>query len=167
MRYIGRLLLIAGIISIGMSQEEKAQASSSSDRVQIEEVSVMMSEVGPVVFLKARQRMVPIFVDPTVAGSIEGALSGIKLPRPLSHDLMHTILNAYGGKVSQVVIRLKDQIYYGELTISLDGQMRVFDSRSSDAIALAIHFGAPIWVGKDLLEKAGEIQHKTEEQQVL
>ena len=128
----------------------------AGDQVRIEDIKVMMSEVGPVVLLKAHDQVVPIFVDPTVAGSIEGALSGAKFHRPLSHDLMHTILNAFEGKVTQVVIRLKDRTYYGELTISLKGHTQVFDSRSSDAIALAIHFGAPIWVGQDVFEKVGE-----------
>ncbi|RMH06181.1 MAG: bifunctional nuclease family protein, partial [Nitrospirae bacterium] len=73
----------------------------------------------------------------------------------------------YGGKVDQVVIRLKDQIYYGELTISLQGKVKVLNSRSSDAIGLAIHFHAPILVGKDLLERAGEPDKPITDPQML
>ena len=75
--------------------------------------------------------------------------------RPLSHDLMHTILKEFDGRVSQVVVTLKDRIYYGALTVVVRDTAKVFDSRSSDAIALAIHFKAPILVSQELLDSAG------------
>jgi bifunctional DNase/RNase len=78
----------------------------------------------------------------------------------MSHDLMHTILDAYGGKVTQAVITLKDGTYYGALTVAFKDQVKVFDSRSSDSIALAVHFKAPILVGRDLLETAGKVPEK-------
>jgi bifunctional DNase/RNase len=128
----------------------------SSSQVQIREVEVRLSDHGPVVLLKAEERAIPIFVDPTVAGSIHSALTGQKLRRPLSHDLMHSILDAFGGRVTQVIITLKDGVYYGALSVSVKDANKVFDSRSSDAIALAVHFKAPIIVGRDLLESAGK-----------
>jgi bifunctional DNase/RNase len=94
-------------------------------------------------------------VDHTVAGSIQAALSGQSLPRPLSHDLMRTILESFGGRVVKTVITLKGGTYYGALTIVLQGTEKVFDSRSSDSIALAVHFKAPILVSRDLLNSAG------------
>jgi hypothetical protein len=75
----------------------------------------------------------------------------------MTHDLMHTILDAYGGKVTQTVITLKGGTYYGALTVAFKNQIKVFDSRSSDSIALAVHFKAPILVGRDLLESAGKV----------
>jgi bifunctional DNase/RNase len=129
----------------------------NSSQVQIREVEVRLSDHGPVVLLKAEERAIPIFVDPTVAGSIHSALTGQKLRRPLSHDLMHSILDAFGGRVTQVIITLKDGVYYGALSVSVKDAIKVFDSRSSDAIALAVHFKAPIIVGRDLLESAGKV----------
>ena len=126
-------------------------------QVKIADVQVRLSDHGPVVLLKAEGKVIPIFVDHTVAGSIQGALIGEKLPRPLSHDLMHTILESFGGKVTKTVITLKDGTYYGALSVSFKDQEKVFDSRSSDSIALAIHFKAPILVGRDLLESAGKV----------
>jgi len=114
-RYLGVLLWIVTLAGIG----EGAWGSrtwAETDQVQVEDVQVKFSQAGPVVLLKVDNRSIQIFVDPTVAGSIEGALTGRKFHRPLSHDLMHSILESYAGKVTQVVIRLKDQIYYGELT---------------------------------------------------
>jgi bifunctional DNase/RNase len=133
---------------------------SHSDSVKIAEVKVRISDHGPVVLLEAEGRTIPIFVDLTVALSIQGALNGEKLPRPMSHDLMHTILEAYGGKVMQTVITLKGGTYYGALTVAFKDQVKMFDSRSSDSIALAVHFKAPILVGRDLLESAGKIPEK-------
>ena len=145
------LALSAGMIiggALGSSAAETTQ-------VKIEHVQVSQTEHGFVVLLNAEGKVVPVFVDPTVALSIHGALSGEKTPRPLSHDLMHTILTTMNAKVTQVVITLRGGTYYGALSVATQETTKVFDSRSSDAIALAIHFKAPILVGRDLLDSAG------------
>lgn len=131
------------------------EESGDAPLVAIGDVRVRLSDHGPVVLLSAEGKTIPIFVDHTVAGSIQGALTGEKLPRPLSHDLMHTILEALGGRVIKTVITLKAGTYYGSLTIAFQGQEKVFDSRSSDSIALAIHFKAPILVDRAVLNAAG------------
>jgi bifunctional DNase/RNase len=151
------LLYCVPVCSIAQGEEP---FRSHSDPVKIAEVTVRMSDHGPVVLLQAEGRTIPIFIDLTVALSIQNALNGEKLPRPMSHDLMHTILDAYGGKVTQTVITLKNGTYYGALTVAFKDQVKVFDSRSSDSIALAVHFKAPILVGRELLETAGKIPEK-------
>ncbi len=133
---------------------------ATSEQVTITDVKVRMSEHGPVVLLQAEGKAIPIFVDVTVAVSIQGALNGERLPRPMSHDLMHTILESFGGTVTQTVITLKSGTYYGALTVAFQDNVKVFDSRSSDSIALAIHFKAPIIVGRDLLNSAGRLPEK-------
>jgi bifunctional DNase/RNase len=65
------------------------------------------------------------------------------------------VLQAFDGKVAQVVVTLKERTYHGALTVSMGKSTKVFDSRSSDAIALAIHFKAPILVSPELLDSAG------------
>jgi hypothetical protein len=149
---IGSVVLLAISVFAGVAHSAQTNAA----QVRIENVEVALTNVGPVVLLKAESRAVPVFVDQTVAESIHAALTKQKLPRPLSHDLMRTILQAYDGKVVQVVVTLKGATYYGALTIDLGGSSKVFDSRSSDAIALAVHFSAPIWVSRELLEKSGK-----------
>lgn len=144
------LILVASLV-IGSSLGSAAEPV----QVKIENVQVRLTDHGHVVLLKAEQKVIPVFVDPTVAISIHGALSGEKTRRPLSHDLMHTILTTLNAKVTQVVITLRDGTYYGALSIAMKDTTKVFDSRSSDAIALAIHFKAPILVGRDLLDSAG------------
>ncbi|WP_454064684.1 bifunctional nuclease family protein [Candidatus Nitrospira salsa] len=152
MRWTLVLLLSVGM-GVGVNAQEKFE--SEDEEVVIENVEVRVTPQGPVVLLEARERAIPIYVDPTVAGSIQGALNGLKFPRPLSHDLMHTMLEAYSIQVDRVFISLKDGVYYATMTLSLNGQLKIFDSRSSDAIALAVHFHTPIVVSRTLLESAG------------
>ncbi len=164
---IVRWILILGL-SVWIGEHVSAQETSEApDEVVIEKVEVQISSQGPVVLLEVGEQAIPIYVDPTVAGSIQGALSGLMFPRPLSHDLMHTILEAYSVAVDRVYISLKDGIYYATMTLSLNGQTKIFDSRSSDAIALAIHFHTPIVVSRDLLESAGKPLGRDDNQKVL
>jgi len=144
------ILIIAGLV-FGTSLGGAAEPV----QVKIEHVEVRLTDRGHVVLLKAEQKVIPVFVDPTVALSIHGALTGEKTKRPLSHDLMHTILTTMNAKVTQVVITMHGSTYFGALSVTTKDTTKVFDSRSSDAIALAIHFKAPILVGRDLLDSAG------------
>ena len=162
MRNLGMILLLLPL----SLDPYMTMAEERSDEVVIENVEVQVSEHGPVVLLEVGEKAIPIYVDPTVAGSIHGALSGQKFPRPLSHDLMHTILESYGVKVDRVFITLKAGIFYGTLTLSINGEAKQFDSRSSDAIALAIHFNTPIVVSKNLLDSAGKGLEEEKEGQV-
>ena len=130
-------------------------AAACAEQIAVESTEVRLSEMGPAVLLRVGNRAIPVFVDPVVAQSIQGALTGHKPVRPLSHDLMHSVLTGFGGRVTQVVVTLHEGIYYGALTVVMDGKTKVFDSRSSDAIALAIHARAPILVSRELLDQAG------------
>ncbi len=155
MRFVLALCFLC-VFAFPVSQADAA-SSGTSEQVTITDVKVRMSDHGPVVLLQAEGKAIPIFIDVTVALSIQGALNGERLPRPMSHDLMHTILEAFGGKVTQTVITLKSGTYFGALTVAFKDHVKVFDSRSSDSIALAIHFKAPIVVGRDLLNSAGRL----------
>lgn len=124
-------------------------------QVRIQSVEVRATVAGPVVLLRVYNRALPIFVDAIVAESIRGALKKQKSARPLTHDLMHTVLEAFDGKVTQVSVTLKDKTFYADLTVIVGKTTKIFDSRSSDAIALAIHFKAPILVSQELLDSSG------------
>ena len=137
-----------------------AQRTADAGLVRVEQVEVRGSVSGPVVLLKVQDKAIPIFVDAVVAESIQGALTGEKFPRPLSHDLMRTVLEAFEGKVTRVVITLKGATYYADLTVLMRGTAKVFDSRSSDAIALAVHFNAPMLVSQELVDKAGAVPNE-------
>lgn len=157
--FFGLLMLILVFVLI----VECAPALASSREIQIEKVEVQFLQRNPVVLLAVGDKAIPIFVDPTVAGSIQGALTGKKFPRPLSHDLMQSILKTYEVHVDRVFITLRDGVFYGTLTLSQNGRQQLFDSRSSDAIALAIHFQSPIFVERDLLDTEGQVMRLEKE----
>jgi uncharacterized protein len=148
-----KFLMLLLMLGWGMNY---APVWAHSKEVQIENVEVGFLLNNPVVLLAVGDKTIPIFVDPTVAGSIQGALKGEKIPRPFSHDLMQTILKHYGIRVDRVFITLQNGVFHGTITLSTNGGLQLFDSRSSDAIALAVHFKSPIFVERDLLETAGK-----------
>lgn len=154
-------LLLLGVLVSDRAVVAEGASTTPPELVTIAEVKVRVTDHGPVVLLQAEGKTIPIFVDLTVALSIQAALIGDKLERPMSHDLMSQILRTYGGKVTQTVITLKGGTYYGALTVAFRDEVKVFDSRSSDSIALAVHFKAPILVGRDLLNSAGRVLEKS------
>ena len=145
------LALILTLAPLAASAEKADDAG-----VEVQEVQVRMVNESPVVLLIIGDRFVPIHVDPTVAVSIHSALSGSALHRPLSHDLMRLMLLEFEAKVVRAVITLKDKTFYADLTVTMGGRTWVFDSRSSDAIALAVLFKARIVVAKSTWDSAGQ-----------
>jgi bifunctional DNase/RNase len=101
-------------------------------------------------------RMLPIWIGPQEATSILIAVEGAEAPRPLSHDLMKTLIEAVGASVVRVdVTKIEDGTFYAEITLQTRDGSLVIDSRPSDAIAIAARVDAPIWVNDDVLEEAG------------
>ncbi|HLF13634.1 MAG TPA: bifunctional nuclease family protein [Bacteroidota bacterium] len=97
-------------------------------------------------------RRLPIIIGAFEAQSIALEMEGIKPPRPLTHDLMKNILETLGSDLSEITIsELKDGTFFARLIF--DGQE--IDARPSDAIALAVRFGAPIFVSDKVMDEAG------------
>lgn len=155
MSRLGECLIVWAGVTLSLGAAPAAADEKSAAEIRVQNIEVRLSQAGPVVLLRVGNKAVPVFVDALVAESIHGALTGQKPPRPLSHDLMHTVLEALDARVSQVVITFKGGIYYGALSVVAGKTVMVFDSRSSDAIALAIRFKAPILVSGELLDSAG------------
>ena len=118
-----------GALALPVAQAGES-SPATSEQITITDVQVRISDHGAVVLLLAEGKAIPIFVDLTVALSIQGALNGKKLSRPLSHDLMHTILETFGGHVTQTIITLKEGTYFGSLAVAFRSEVKVFDSRS-------------------------------------
>lgn len=148
----GLPLAVCSLLLVASPDRLRVESAS----VRISSVDVMLSPAGPVVLLKAKSRAIPIFVDPVVAESINAALGGKPPPRPLTHDLMRTVLESFDAKITSASITLKGAVFYADLRISVNGKEKTFDSRSSDAIALALRFHAPIFVSEELFESAGK-----------
>lgn len=104
-------------------------------------------------------RRLAIVIGYPEAQSIECHLQSVKTPRPLAHDLLASMLTALDAKLLRVDIhRLPSGPYAGKLTVrNLYGETVELDARSSDAIALAIRVGAPIFTSRRLLEKKGYV----------
>ncbi len=103
-------------------------------------------------------RRIPIIIGPVEAQAIAIQLEGLKYPRPLTHDLIKSMAVAFDINLKEVVIyKLEEGIFYSELfCIQGDKEVKI-DSRTSDAIALAIRFNAPIFTSEEILKKAGII----------
>lgn len=101
-------------------------------------------------------RRVPIIIGYPEAQAIECKLQEVQTPRPLTHDLMVTSLSAFGIELSEIDIKKLDNGVFGADLVFSDGnQTHIIDARSSDAIALAIRTGAPIYTTEDVLREAG------------
>ena len=105
------------------------------------------------------ERKLPIVIGTNEAQSIAIAIEKeIKPPRPLTHDLFKNFCERFDIKIKQVIIhKLVDGVFYSSVICERDGIEEIIDSRSSDAIALAIRFEAPIYTYETILEKAGVI----------
>ena len=136
------------------------------DRVQVEilGISTSPSTSGAYALIlreTAGLRRIPIIIGGFEAQAIALEMEGIKPPRPLTHDLLKTIVEALGGTISEVGINeLRDGTFFASLKLT-DGQE--IDSRPSDAIALAIRFGVSIYVAESVMNEASFLPEEGEE----
>ena len=113
---------------------------------------------APVVLLREQQgdrRVLPIYIGPEEARAIALALEGVETPRPMTHDLMRDLLSALDvSVVSITVTELREATFYAEIELrTANGTVRV-SSRPSDAVALAVRVGAPIFASEEVLAEA-------------
>ena len=105
---------------------------------------------------KDSDRYLPIWMVSAVAESIALKLQGVSLPRPMTHDLLEGTIADLGATVKRVVVSdLRDDTFYATIVLQINGNTVEKDSRPSDAIALAVRTGAPIFVSEVVFEKAG------------
>lgn len=126
--------------------------------VSVESVRINLATSQRVVILKDAQtdRHLFIWIANPEAYSIAMELQGTSSPRPLTHDLLKTIITELGGKLSNVIISdLVDDIFYARLVLDADGRHVEIDSRPSDAIAIAVRLKVPIYVSESVMEQAG------------
>ena len=110
------------------------------------------------------KRKLPIIIGAFEAQSIALELEGMKPPRPLTHDLMRNIIDLFAVSLNEVCINeLRDGTFYAKLTIEGLSETQEVDSRPSDAIALAVRYGAPIYVGEEVLNEAGIVSEDEDE----
>lgn len=102
------------------------------------------------------ERRIPIIIGGAEAQAIAIQLENLKAPRPLTHDLFLSFANAFEIKITEVIIyKLQEGIFYSKIICS-DGEKVVeIDARTSDAVALAVRFGCPIYTNIDVISRAG------------
>ena len=122
-------------------------------------LSVSQSQSGAYALVLAEEngdRRIPIIIGPIEAQSIAIQLEGLKPPRPLTHDLFKFLASSFDIKVLEVIIhKLEEGIFYSELVCRRDDKQITIDSRTSDAVALALRFNCPIYTTEDILNRAG------------
>jgi uncharacterized protein len=110
------------------------------------------------------KRKLPIIIGAFEAQSIALELEGMKPPRPLTHDLMKSIIDTFAVSLNEVCINeLRDGTFYAKLFVEGVNETQEIDSRPSDAIALAVRYGAPIFVDEEVLAEAGLVSDDSDE----
>ncbi len=129
--------------------------------VDVRGVGVSVDEGAPAVILEASDRIVPIFVSPEQAHSMQLALKGVPSERPLTHDLFLEMLTEFGGAIDRIrVDDLADGTFYAKIDAERyhEGERDsfVFDARPSDGIAIALRVDCPVLVSDEVVEEAGK-----------
>ena len=135
--------------------------------VKINGLAVDAQAKSHVVILKEKEgeRVLPIWIGPAEAQAIARELAGQRFPRPLTHDLLATIVEGLKARVTRVVISdLRENTFYAHLVIEKDGEVVAIDARPSDSIAVALRCGAEVFVNEKLLNEPGEQEEPTDEE---
>jgi bifunctional DNase/RNase len=157
---IWTLIALGAVGCAGCRSKDKTEVE-----VEVRSVGYDNATHAPVVLLQDQDRKValPIWIGPAEAQAIAMQMQGVSPSRPMTHDLIKTILEQTGVEFQKVVIRnVKDSTYFASIWLHTDRQDFQVDSRPSDAIALAIRFHRPIFVTATLLQSTAtiDLQHE-------
>jgi bifunctional DNase/RNase len=126
-------------------------------RVEIKGLMLDPSSNVPIVILRDVQShlFLPIWIGVFEANAIALRIEGVEPPRPMTHDLLRSVLEGLGGQVEKIVISdLKESTFFAVIHVRQNGSAVPIDARPSDAIALALRTDAPIFVLRSVLDKA-------------
>lgn len=126
--------------------------------MKIESVRMDPRTSSPVLLLSEEsglRRKLPIWIGPYEAQSIALGMEKVQTPRPNTHDLIQNIVDGLRGKIVRVTVtELRENTYYALVELELDGSLVEVDSRPSDAIAVAVRMGVPVFASEGVLEAA-------------
>ena len=136
------------------------------EELSIDSIRVSLSNYQRVVILKLKSKelFIPIWVGPSEADAIAIKLQKVSLPRPLTHDLVVSLLESLSISIEYVLIEsMKDETFFAKIAIKNNDKIVMIDSRASDAIALAVRVTCPIYANDDVVEKVSvTLDHKNE-----
>lgn len=130
----------------------------SVQELEIESIRVRQETQQRAVVLRVKDSnlFLPIFVGHFEVEAIRLKLMDIEVQRPMTHDLLDSIIENLGASVDKIVVsELKEDTFYAKIIVNCDGKISEIDARPSDAIALAVRTGASIFAEESVLEKAG------------
>jgi bifunctional DNase/RNase len=142
-------------VSVALGVEKKDE--DSLQEMEIEALGFDRVTRTPIVLLtdKKKETVLPIWIGLCEARYIEIGLSDVIPPRPLTYDLVAAMVRTLNAEVERVVITdLRDQVFYAQVVMSVNGKVSNIDARPSDAIALATRMKSPIYVNKSVIRKA-------------
>jgi len=131
--------------------------------MSIDSIRVSMMNYQRVVILKEKmaERYLPIWIGPAEADAIAVKLQGVTVPRPLTHDLLSSVIGVLGATVNSIIVSdLKNDTFYAKVVLNVDGEQINVDSRPSDALALAVRVDVPIYTEEAVLDRAGILLDK-------
>ncbi|HWC31287.1 MAG TPA: bifunctional nuclease family protein, partial [Dehalococcoidia bacterium] len=134
--------------------------------MSVEFVRVSMQNYNRVVILKEKEadRYLLIWIGPAEAEAIAMRLGDVQPPRPQTHDLLRNIIDTLGAQVSYILVNdLNNDTFYARIVLEMSGKPVEIDSRTSDAIALAVRAQVPIYADESVLERAGILLDKEPE----
>jgi len=139
--------------------ETEKEKPTEAEEVKVKVAGVFIANTpdvqSPVVFLEAEDKVLPIYIGSSEAFSIQTCLDKRPYPRPLTHDLMVSVIHGLGVKIERIVIDdLNDGVYFSRLIMKKNGNTVEFDARPSDCIALAVRVEAPVYVSRKVLALA-------------
>ena len=124
----------------------------------VDSIRVSPQNYQRVVILKEKEsdRYLPIWLGPAEADAIAVKLQDLSVPRPLTHDLLGTIIDSLGGTIDHILVSdLQNDTFYAKITIQANGESKEIDCRPSDAVALAVRAKVPIFANEEVMDKAG------------
>ena len=129
----------------------------------IESIRVSLMNYQRVVILKEKSsdRYLPIWIGPAEADAIAVQLQDVSVARPLTHDLLRSVIDTLGAHVDHILVNdLSNDTFYARIVLAVNGGSMEIDSRPSDAIALAVRVKVPIYANEAVLDKAGVLLDK-------
>ena len=138
--------------------------------VTIDSIRVSLMSKDRIIVLKDthEDRYLPIWIGPFEADAITAELQDIQQQRPLTHDLLRSVIEEMGGQIVHILVNdLRNDVFYARILIDFNGERLEVDSRPSDAIAVAIRAKAPIFVSELVMERASiqpesSVEHEEE-----
>ena len=129
----------------------------------VDSIRVSPMNYQRVVILKEKEsdRYLPIWIGPAEADAIAVKLQDLSVPRPLTHDLLATVIDSMGGTIDHILVNdLQNDTFFAKISIKTNEESKEIDCRPSDAVALAVRAKVPIFAEEAVLDKAGILLDK-------